>query len=435
MHDNSYLSMPDIVSQCCPDLSLQISPPSTSAPFLGKHQITPEGIDEDRGFDLCKRPSLSTTSPATSALSESSSNCTSASDNSPCTKEASTQLCLFNPSHRLPEVTTSKAASFSNSTPPWFVISEESCTEQPITSTSPSRAGLSNHHHYLHKSGPDSSKSVYLSNIRGDRNTKYVSPEPSTGYSTSGKTAAGGCYPGFTDAEAASTELCLFNPSHRIPEVTTSKAASFSNSTPCFMISEESCTEQPVTSTSPSRAGLSHHHHYFHKSGPDSSKSVYLSNIRDDRNTKYVSPEPSTGYSTSGKIAAGDCYPGFTDAKAAGDLKSGIIRMEDSQSMVRSRFMSKPPSKWSMRAPRSRWTSTLHAHFVHAVELLGGPERASPESVLEVMNVKDLTLAHVKIHLQMYRTMKTTDKPSNPPAKAEDVLILFAVRSLSSSGT
>jgi SHAQKYF class myb-like DNA-binding protein len=82
----------------------------------------------------------------------------------------------------------------------------------------------------------------------------------------------------------------------------------------------------------------------------------------------------------------------------------------------RSRYPLKSPSKRSVRAPRMRWTTVLHDHFVQAVELLGGHERATPKSVLELMNVKDLTLAHVKSHLQMYRTVKTSDKtgPTTP---------------------
>ncbi|KAJ3672873.1 hypothetical protein LUZ60_006247 [Juncus effusus] len=78
-----------------------------------------------------------------------------------------------------------------------------------------------------------------------------------------------------------------------------------------------------------------------------------------------------------------------------------------------SRFiLPKIPGKRSTRAPRMRWTSSLHSRFVRAVELLGGHERATPKSVLELMDVKDLTLAHVKSHLQMYRTVKSTERPT-----------------------
>ncbi|KAJ8574258.1 hypothetical protein K7X08_026063 [Anisodus acutangulus] len=59
------------------------------------------------------------------------------------------------------------------------------------------------------------------------------------------------------------------------------------------------------------------------------------------------------------------------------------------------------------KVPRLRWTPYLHQSFLLAIQKLGGQHKATPKLVLQMMDVRGLTISHVKSHLQMYRSMKS----------------------------
>ncbi|CAN1144473.1 Protein PHR1-LIKE 3 [Linum perenne] len=83
--------------------------------------------------------------------------------------------------------------------------------------------------------------------------------------------------------------------------------------------------------------------------------------------------------------------------------------------------------------PRLRWTTDLHDRFVDAVTQLGGPDKATPKTIMRTMGVKGLTLYHLKSHLQKYRLGRQSCKESTESSK--DVGIAASVAESQDTGS
>ncbi|KAJ8754443.1 hypothetical protein K2173_002894 [Erythroxylum novogranatense] len=203
-------------------------------------------------------------------------------------------------------------------------------------------------------------------------------------------------------------ELSLSNP--RVPESNSNHLHLLRNPTNCNGNNYVNSFQQNQYSLHHHQQNYLHNHHpLFQQPHQQQGLSSELGFLRPIRGIPvYQNPASSTFPFSHQQPLDNTCSPATSLANT--NASPASLGTYQSQGLIRSRFLSRFPTKRTMRAPRMRWTTTLHARFVHAVELLGGHERATPKSVLELMDVKDLTLAHVKSHLQMYRTVKTTDR-------------------------
>nr|CAB3483002.1 unnamed protein product [Digitaria exilis] len=132
----------------------------------------------------------------------------------------------------------------------------------------------------------------------------------------------------------------------------------------------------PIYGTSP-RVGLYNYNPYHHSSSwPSSLRSTTTSPAAhgDPAAAAFLSPSAyHRMLSSTGRLH----LHGVLGDTLRGGYGSGHHQQHLGTSLAASaRYMPKfPASRRGMRAPRMRWTSSLHARFVHAVELLGGHER------------------------------------------------------------
>ncbi|MED6152865.1 hypothetical protein PIB30_096118 [Stylosanthes scabra] len=78
------------------------------------------------------------------------------------------------------------------------------------------------------------------------------------------------------------------------------------------------------------------------------------------------------------------------------------------------------PSSSSSVKRRVRWTKDLHEPFMTVVNRLGGPHKAKPKAILDMMKSDLLSITHIKSHLQKYRSTICHHKASSHERSFEE---------------
>ncbi|KAF7804132.1 protein PHOSPHATE STARVATION RESPONSE 1-like [Senna tora] len=102
-----------------------------------------------------------------------------------------------------------------------------------------------------------------------------------------------------------------------------------------------------------------------------------------------------------------DNFPKENDLLASGDIGAKDIMKKKKPPEIcfqRNQLDEQRGIASLKRKRRIRWTKDLHDPFIMIVNRLGGPQKATPKSILEMMDSDVLTISHVKSHLQKYRS-------------------------------
>lgn len=326
-----------------PDLALHISPPNSSSDLRSKSSSVPQDVNQDlpehvHGFDLWKQPTKSM-----SCCTDTESNVSSpAIERCPTYDNvgASTVLCLANPA---PDPQFAKRA-------PRIRVDEGMIT-----------GGREEVQESIHENGRSSEylrngrAHPYLLNMVNRSEPMHMSPE----------TTATSRIHAMYNGEIQDGSSRRFDHFHAQQQGVFPQAPHISISPAVPELSLGRLSEPSVHPETLARSDPPKFHNY-HMVGRDSGLrfSNYYSFQGDISRQKGMSGLQTSTLSGNLSTLLGDCGAGY-NAK-----RDGIYGNLD----FRARYPLKSPSKRSVRAPRMRWTTKLHEHFVQAVELLGGHE-------------------------------------------------------------